>query len=153
MSRPPLRTLLIGLTLVPLILCIGLALFALVTFVLGPPPEDIKQIDVTLAAIRSAGGWGLLILLVCVLPGIVEEALMRGVVLSGLRRRFSAPAAVVATALLFAAMHGSPWRFMPQLALGLAAGWLAVRSGSCWPGAVTHATYNAVVVASALPAP
>ncbi len=146
MRRPQLRYLLIGFLMMPLVIGVAIGLQQLVFLMLGPVPDALKQGDQKLLALYAMGGWSAMLLLTCVLPGIVEELLMRGVVLSGLRRACPPWAAVLVTSLLFAAMHGSPWRFAPQFTLGLAVGWLAVRSGSCWPGALTHATYNAVAV-------
>jgi membrane protease YdiL (CAAX protease family) len=77
------------------------------------------------------------------LPGICEELLFRGVILTGLRRSFGPVAAVAVSALLFAALHASPWRFFPQLLLGVLLALLTLRSGSVLPAVVAHAAYNA----------
>jgi len=53
---------------------------------------------------------------------------------------------VLVCALLFAALHFSPWRFLPQLSLGILLGWLTLRTGSCWPAAVGHAVHNGVLL-------
>jgi membrane protease YdiL (CAAX protease family) len=147
------RQLLTGLAAAPLL--VGAALMAgkLVVWTLGDPPAAVLRIDDLIRQLRGQGGMALVLLLTAVLPGLVEEALLRGVVLTGLRRRLSAQAAVTVTAVAFAALHLSPWRFLPQLILGLAAGLLAVRTGSCWPGAVMHAAFNAMVVALSLAVP
>lgn len=147
------RQLLAGLAAVPLLVGAALAMGKLVVWTLGDPPAAVLRIDELIRRLRELGGWTTVLLLTAVLPGLVEEALLRGVVLTGLRRRLSAPAAVTVTALAFAALHLSPWRFLPQLLLGLAAGLLAVRTGSCWPGALMHAAFNAVIVGLSALAP
>lgn len=109
-----------------------------------PPPQPVEQVIVEL---HAWGGWPGLLLLAALLPGVVEEVLFRGVVLHGLRRNLSSGAAIVVCALLFAALHLSPWRFLPQFAFGCLLGWLALRSGSVWPAAIAHAAHNAVWLA------
>lgn len=134
----------------PLLVGAALGLNVLVIAVLGQPQGSARHVEEVLTRLDTLGGPVVLVALAAVLPGVVEEALLRGVVLTGLRRRLPAWLAVVATALAFAALHWSPWRFLPQLALGLAAGWLAVRAGSCWPSAVLHAVYNTLVLMTML---
>lgn len=144
------RQLAAGLLLAPLLVVVANGVHTVVVHVLGEPPAAVLHVDDIISRLYHQGGWATLILLAGVLPGMAEEALLRGVVLSGLRRRLSAPAAVTVTALAFAALHMSPWRFFPQLILGLVAGMLAVRTGSCWPAAAMHALYNAQIVALAV---
>lgn len=134
----------------PLLFGAALGLNLLVIAVLGPPQGSARHVEEVLARLDALGGPVVLVVLAAILPGVVEEALLRGVVLTGLRRRLPAWLAVVATALAFAALHWSPWRFLPQFVLGLAAGWLAVRAGSCWPSAVLHACYNTLVLMTML---
>jgi membrane protease YdiL (CAAX protease family) len=112
--------------------------------VAGPPP----QLDILRVVDGLAAGHGLvgLVLFGAVLAGLAEEALFRGVILTGLRKHLSPTTAVVLCALLFAALHLSPWRFLPQFALGCLLGWLALRSGSCWPAAIAHAVHNGVLL-------
>ena len=66
----------------------------------------------------------------CIAAPVVEELLCRGVMLRGLRVRRTAGAAILASALLFAAMHLNPWQGFIALPLGLAYGWLTLRTGS-----------------------
>lgn len=111
----------------------------------GKPPEDLG-VDRVIGGLKADYGLAGLVLLVGVMTGLVEEALFRGVILTGLRKHLPPAAAVTICALLFAVLHLSPWRFVPQLALGLLLGWLTVRTGSCWPAAVGHAVHNGVLV-------
>lgn len=113
----------------------------------GKPPEDLA-INSLIASLKAEFGLLGLLLLVAVLAGAAEEALFRGVILTGLRRHLSPGAAVLICALLFAALHLSPWRFLAQLSLGILLGWLTLRTGSCWPAAVAHAVHNGVLLAA-----
>ncbi|MFN6164391.1 MAG: type II CAAX prenyl endopeptidase Rce1 family protein [Planctomycetota bacterium] len=86
-----------------------------------------------------------------VTPAIAEEFFFRGFVLSAFRHRLSTLRAIAASALLFALFHvinGSVLsieRFFPTLLLGLVLGWIAVRTGSLWPGILTHAIHNGLL--------
>lgn len=141
-----------GLAWAPAALLVSFAAGALVVACAGRPPAD-QPVEQAIAAIHARLGWAGLILLTAVLPGILEEALFRGVILHGLRRRLPAWAAILLTALAFACLHLSPWRFAPQLCLGCLLGWLTLRSGSCWQAAVVHAGHNALIVVIARLAP
>lgn len=152
LAPPRPRDLAAGLLLAPAAALISLgANQAVVALAGGPPPQDLA-VDRILAEARLTLGTIPLLLLVSLLPGLAEEALMRGVVLSGLRRRLSGGAAVAIAALVFAVMHLSPWRLAPQALLGLLAGWIALRQGHCWGAAGLHAGHNAVVLGLALAA-
>ena len=92
----------------------------------------------------------LALLVVCVAP-VVEELVFRGVLLSGLARRMHVGWAIVASAVIFGCVHLPDFKFawypVPALVLvGLAAGWLRVRSRSLWPSITLHATNNFVAV-------
>ena len=90
-------------------------------------------------------------LVASLLAPLAEEVAFRGYVLSALRTRLPARAAVVGSAVLFAAMHLDPVRFPAVLVLGLYLGWLAWRSGSIWPAVAAHAVNNglgALVIAA-----
>lgn len=89
--------------------------------------------------------WTVALACVAVAPGICEELLCRGTVLSFLRRSLGPVMAVLASSLLFALMHGSPWRFLPQFAVGIVLAMLTLRSGSIIPAMLLHAGYNAAL--------
>lgn len=96
--------------------------------------------------------WGSFILAVIVLaliPAIGEELIFRGVVLNGLRKRFSDVKAVLLTALLFALMHANLQQLVYPFLLGAVMGWVAVRTGSLISSIIIHFTNNFLVVLSA----
>jgi sodium transport system permease protein len=90
-----------------------------------------------------------LVLLLGVLPAFAEEALFRGWSFRGLRSQMSGTAAVVLSAVLFGAFHLEPERMAFTTALGLALGFLALRTGSLCPGILAHALHNGITVAFA----
>jgi membrane protease YdiL (CAAX protease family) len=107
---------------------------------------------------------------IAVLPGLCEELVVRGVLLPSLvagllssfermgrslnpeygatsRSRVSAGAthgAVLMSAVLFAAMHADPYRFLFTLTIGLVLGVLRLRTGSLWSPVAAHVTLNAL---------
>jgi ABC-2 type transport system permease protein/sodium transport system permease protein len=86
-------------------------------------------------------------LTLAIVPAVAEELFFRGLVLSGLQRLGSFRAVVI-SALLFGIFHvatGSMLmveRLLPSTFLGLLLGWIAVRTGSLWPGVIVHALHN-----------
>jgi len=115
---------------------------------LRPPTAEGPE----LATLFGAGTLGAVLTLavVAVLGPVLEEALLRGVVLGALRVRFGVWPAIGVTAVAFSLLHASPWSFLPLTVLGVALGWLAVRSRSLWPAVAAHVLYNLVFVGAAL---
>jgi membrane protease YdiL (CAAX protease family) len=90
-------------------------------------------------------------LLVIVAP-LTEELLFRDIIFRGLLSRFRPVAAIVITALLFAAVHLNPWQFFSALLLGVALGWFYLRTVSIALCVLAHAFMNALtIVFGALP--
>jgi membrane protease YdiL (CAAX protease family) len=97
-----------------------------------------------------------LLLMAAALPAVAEEVLVRGVVLSGFRARFSTLGAVVGVGLVFGVFHLTPqtaFRFLPAAWLGLLLAWVVVSSGSLPLAMILHFVNNATILAvSAFPA-
>jgi membrane protease YdiL (CAAX protease family) len=110
-----------------------------------PEHEGEDKVAEILHALEA---YGLPTMIVClaVLPGICEELLFRGTVLAGLTTGIGRGGAVVVSSFLFAAMHGSPDRFLPQFVLGMFLAGLTIRSGSIAPAMLAHAIHNGVMV-------
>lgn len=126
---------------------------ALVTFALaGIAVEvlvrvfDIDQILYTQPFLELGYGWGLIILLVCVQPAVIEELAFRGVMLSALRRVLDSRDAIVVSALLFMVIHLTVLSFPHLFIIGLALGYLRVKTGSLYPGMLAHFVHNLLVV-------
>jgi sodium transport system permease protein len=91
-----------------------------------------------------------LLLLLAVLPAVVEEGMFRGWVLRGLRSEMSAAAAILLSAVLFGVFHLEPPRIALTGLQGLALGWLALRTGSLWPGVIAHVLHNGLTLVAGL---
>lgn len=108
-----------------------------------PGEERIQEI---MASLHLLGGLPLVILAMAIVPGICEELLFRGTMLSGLAKGIGRTGGIIVSSFLFAAMHGSPDRFVPQLALGIVLAILVLRTGSILPAMIVHAGHNATVL-------
>ena len=108
------------------------------------------QVMEAVKGIRAQGGpvFGTALLLVCValLPGICEELLCRGTLFAGLRKGLGVTGAALISGFLFAALHMSPWRFAPQMALGIMLAVVVWRTRSVFPAMLIHAGHNATLV-------
>ena len=86
-----------------------------------------------------------------VAPAIAEEFFFRGFVLSAFRSKLTAFRSVLFTALLFGLFHviaGSVLsieKFLPTIILGMAIGYVAIRTKSLFPGILLHALHNGLV--------
>ncbi len=79
--------------------------------------------------------------LVPLLPAICEEALFRGVIMRGLRQ-FGDGFAVIASALIFALMHGSYEQFVLQFATGIVIAIAVTVTDNFFVGSAIHFLYN-----------
>lgn len=90
---------------------------------------------------ESIFGKILFIIYVAVLPALLEEFAIRGVVMQSLRR-YGDGFAIIASSLIFALMHGN-WVQAPfAFIAGIGIGYAVVLSGSMWTGVLIHFVNN-----------
>lgn len=75
------------------------------------------------------------------IPGLCEEFLFRGVVLSNMLP-YGRTAAVIGSAAAFALMHGNPAQYLYAFGAGVILGVVYLESGSIWPGTLIHIFNN-----------
>lgn len=75
---------------------------------------------------------------------LLEEILLRGIVLDGFLKQYNPTKAIVWSAVLFGLMHLVPVQVVNAFVLGLVLGWLYYRTGSLWPGICLHFVNNAL---------
>ena len=86
-----------------------------------------------------------------VAPAIAEEFFFRGFVMSAFRSKLSAYRSVLFSSLLFGLFHviaGSVLsieKFLPTIILGVALGYVAIRTDSLWPGILLHTLHNGLI--------
>jgi sodium transport system permease protein len=122
---------------------LGYAIVPLQELIAPAPPALTRALE----RVAAPGGPVLgPLLAVALTPAICEELLCRGAILPALRARLAPSAAILVAALLFGALHLSPYRFVPTFLLGLAFGALAHASGWIVPAMLAHALNNAAVI-------
>ena len=93
----------------------------------------------------------MILLTSAIIPALAEEFFFRGYVMSAFRSRLKPLRAVLYSALIFGLFHvinGSVLsieRFIPTMFLGLVLGFVAIRTGSLWPGVLLHAIHNGLI--------
>jgi sodium transport system permease protein len=115
-----------------------------------PVPEEWSRqfSEPFIKLLAEPGGLAIALLLAAVLPAICEEIAFRGVVLSGLLRRFSPGVAIFLTSVCFGIAHYSVFRFLPTAILGAVLSWTTWRTKSIFPGMLMHAINNGLAIAA-----
>jgi membrane protease YdiL (CAAX protease family) len=86
----------------------------------------------------------LLFIMIVVMAPLVEELFFRGFLLPSLLDRMGPLAAIALSSVWFAVSHLQPIQFPGLLAVGLALGYVRLRTGQLFPAIVMHMTFNAV---------
>ncbi len=141
----PYRQWLVYLVAIPTLLAIGmltsLAVAQLARWLPGLEPNALAEL-VRRSRFGDPGSFAIFGAAISLIPGITEELLLRGYILTGLRAKLGPATAVGATAALFAVMHLEPIHVLLVLPAGLFLGYLVVRTGSLYPAIVAHAANN-----------
>jgi uncharacterized protein len=140
--RPTVAQILLGLACGVVSFAAAGALMSLSSLLL--PRSWIETFDLARLFRGPPGERILLGLVATTLAPFCEEAAFRGYLQNALLHRRSGRAAIVISALLFAAMHLDPTRFAAVFVLGLLYGWIAWRTGTIWPSVVAHAANNGI---------
>lgn len=91
--------------------------------------------------------WAML-LVIGVLPAICEELAFRGFILSGFRHLGHKWRAIILSSIFFGLTHAIFQQSVITTLIGVLIGYLAVQTGSLWPGVVFHITHNSLAVLS-----
>ena len=81
-----------------------------------------------------------------IVPAIGEELIFRGVVLNGMRQRFSTVKAVLISATLFMLFHGNLQQLIYPFVLGIVLGFVFTRTGSLMLSIILHLVNNFIVI-------
>ncbi|NNM05816.1 MAG: CPBP family intramembrane metalloprotease [Gemmatimonadetes bacterium] len=117
-------------------------------FILPMPQEFLEGMAEFLLA-ESPGRVFWLLILVALTPAVCEEALFRGVLLAGTRRRMAPLGVVLLNGVVFGAFHipaATVYRFLPSATLGVLLAWVVLRTRSIWPGVLMHFVNNGSIV-------
>ncbi|MCR5783917.1 MAG: CPBP family intramembrane metalloprotease [Clostridia bacterium] len=118
------------------------------TFIFNSNGQDVYN-AVMPSTPDTALGMVLYFVSVALLPPMIEEFALRGVVMQPLRR-FGDGFAIVVSAFLFAALHSTPIQIVFAFAAGLFIGYATIITGSVWTGIIIHCLNNSVSVISAI---
>jgi hypothetical protein len=108
---------------------------------------------------RLPGSGPALLAVAALVAPLYEEFFFRGWLQGALERVARAWPALLATAAVFALVHGERFGLLPRFALAVGAGYAAWRTRSVWPAVALHSAYNAslfaggAVLTRLLPAP
>jgi membrane protease YdiL (CAAX protease family) len=86
----------------------------------------------------------MVILILAVFPGFAEEVFFRGFLLNSFRQGYGIGVSILATAILFAAVHMNLTQAVPAFLVGIYLGWMSHRYHSILPGIVAHTLNNAI---------
>lgn len=129
-----------------LLVGLGLLICMFGNFVASSVVLILEQAGITLSAPEfnipeGVAGKILFIVYAAVLPALLEEFAIRGVVMQSLRR-YGDWFAIIASALIFALMHGN-WVQAPfAFIAGVGMGYAVILSGSLWTGIIIHFINN-----------
>jgi hypothetical protein len=91
----------------------------------------------------SVSGIAISVLMVAILPAIFEELLFRGGLQNIIKRWSGNPwLAIILTSLIFSAIHGSWYGFLPRTALGMLLGFVFYTTGNLWYSIFMHFINN-----------
>jgi sodium transport system permease protein len=108
-------------------------------------PFPTEQFAEQMAVLDEWPAWQI-VLLIAVLPGVSEEVAFRGLLLYGLRGRYSLPGLAVVVGLVFGFFHFDMLRIVTTGTLGIVISAVAIMTGSIFPGIVLHVGNNALAV-------
>jgi len=109
--------------------------------------ETYKSAMLSMATMRSFTDYLLSLLVIALAPAIFEEVLFRG----SLQQIFigwtnNKWIGIIITSIIFSAIHGSYFGFLPRLGLGIILGFVFYLSKNLWLSIAMHFLNNAVVV-------
>ncbi len=109
--------------------------------------EAYNQQVAVIARMNDFSDYILSVFIIAFLPAMFEETLFRGAIQNLFSRWFKMPVlAIVVTAIIFSAVHGSYLGFLSRFALGFLLGWMYYRTGNIWLNIVGHFFNNAFAI-------
>ena len=107
---------------------------------LVPPNTAMQALD------ETGGRIFITLFLVSFAGPIAEEIFFRGFVLSGLIRRFGIRRSLLISSLFFGLFHIDSGAVVPAFVLGIAFGWVYLKTRSIWPVIFAHSLHNTVAI-------
>lgn len=86
------------------------------------------------------------IIMISIFAPLLEEILVRGLVLRGYLLNYTPNKAIIASAIFFGAIHLNPWQFVAGFISGLFLGYLYYKTQSLIPSMLVHFINNSLAV-------
>ena len=90
------------------------------------------------------------IIMISIFAPLLEEVLVRGLVLRGYLLNYTPNKAIIASAIFFGAIHMNPWQFVAGFISGIFLGYLYYKTKSLIPSILVHFINNSLSVVFAL---
>ena len=136
-----------ALLLVPMLVRGAIALGQWQREVLPLPPGAEEAMEGMGGIMEMSPFW--LFFFMALSPGIFEELVFRGSLLSAMKRDWRWPKVIAWQALYFALVHASVYRLLPTGILGALLAGIALRSRCVYPTIALHMAYNGTLVLGA----
>ncbi len=111
-------------------------------------PQSEKEYQETIQSLVKSPVTSLL--QVCIIAPVIEEILMRGFVLDGLKHTYGTSAALLLSSLLFAILHFNMVQTLSALVCGILLGCLYLKTNAIFCCIIAHAGYNLISYISAV---
>lgn len=105
--------------------------------------QEIKLIE---PFITAGYGFGTIVFAACLMPAIWEEIAFRGLIQTGLNKKFRKWETIFITSALFAVIHITVFSWPYLFLLGVMLGFLRMKTQSLWPVMAVHFLHNFVVI-------
>jgi sodium transport system permease protein len=143
LRRPPWLALPAAVALAVALHPIVKALSALV-MKLYPIDPKLQEFESGLVKMLTQAEWWQVLLVLAAVPAVCEELAFRGFILSGLRHMGHKWRAIVLSSLFFGITHLVIQQSLVAALVGCVIGYIAVQTGSLWPGILFHFAHNSI---------
>jgi len=107
-------------------------------------PQQMTSTSQSLNSAFTSVPFLIAFIIISISPAICEEAVFRGVFLNSLWGRMNKWVVILLTSFVFGLFHGSIWRLIPTMCLGIAMGYLVIETNNMFYNMLFHAVNNAV---------
>jgi sodium transport system permease protein len=115
-------------------------------YFLEAPPALEKMMEEALGLTGTPHSTWVLLAVFAISPGICEEFLFRGLILSGFRRTMGRWPAILIVSVMFGIFHISIYRILPTMVIGIIVTLVVYQTRSIWTGILLHVINNSMLL-------